>query len=175
MADVIKIKRSDTTNTPPSLAPGELAYSEVSGNLFIGRIVDGTPVVIGGKTAIDKLAGIEAGAEVNTVDSVAGKTGAVTLAAADITDFNTAADGRIALANLNDLANVQGTPSDGQQLTFNATGGYWEPAAPGSGATSFISLNDTPVNYTSAGSAFVKVNAGATALEFVSAIDGGTY
>ena len=33
---------------------------------------------------IDKLAGIEAGAQVNTVSSVAGKTGAVTLAKADV-------------------------------------------------------------------------------------------
>ena len=37
----------------------------------------------------DKLDGIEAGAEVNDVTSVAGRTGAVTIASADITDLNT--------------------------------------------------------------------------------------
>ena len=37
----------------------------------------------------DKLDGIETGAEVNDVTSVAGKTGAVTIASADITDLNT--------------------------------------------------------------------------------------
>lgn len=36
----------------------------------------------------DKLDGIEAGAEANVVTSVAGKTGAVTIASADITDKN---------------------------------------------------------------------------------------
>jgi len=36
MANVIKIKRSTSTNTPTSLAEGELAYSEASNTLFIG-------------------------------------------------------------------------------------------------------------------------------------------
>lgn len=36
MANTIKIKRSTTNATPSSLAEGELAYSETSGNLFIG-------------------------------------------------------------------------------------------------------------------------------------------
>lgn len=39
-------------------------------------------------TLSSKVAGIESGAQVNTVTSVAGKTGAVTLTKADITDFN---------------------------------------------------------------------------------------
>lgn len=175
MADAIRIKRSDTTATPASLVAGELAYSENSGNLFIGRISDGAPVVIGGKTDHDKLAGIEAGAQVNTVDSVAGRTGTVVITTADLADFNTSTDARIGAAVLNDLSNVQGTPSDGQQLTYNSTGGYWEPQAPGSGATTFVALTDTPVNYTGSGGYFVKVNAGATALEFVSGIDGGSF
>ena len=42
------------------------------------------------QTELDKLANIEAGAQVNTVDSVAGKTGDVTLVKADITDFSDA-------------------------------------------------------------------------------------
>ena len=175
MADTLKIKRSDTTATPSSLSAGELAYSENSGNLFIGRIADGTPVVIGGKADHDKLVGIEAGAQVNTVTSVASRTGAVVITTADLADFNTASDARIGAAVLNDLSNVQGTPSDGHQLTWNATGSYWEPAAPGSGVTTFIALNDVPSAYTSSGGFFVKVNAGATGLEFASAIDGGTF
>jgi hypothetical protein len=36
MPNVIQIKRSTTTATPPSLAAGELAYSEASDTLFIG-------------------------------------------------------------------------------------------------------------------------------------------
>lgn len=175
MADTIKIKRSSTEATPPTLSAGELAYSENSGNLFYGRISDGTPVKIGGNTDVLKLAGIEAGAQVNTVTSVAGRTGAVVVDVSDLASFNTSVDARIALADINDLADVQGTPSNGQVLTWNSTGGYWEPQASGSGVTTFIALNDTPAAYTSAGGYFVKVNAGATALEFASAIDGGTF
>jgi len=70
MADTIKIKRSDVTATPSSLATGELAYSENSGNLFIGRIADGVPVKIGGKLDVDKLAAIEAAADVTDTTNV---------------------------------------------------------------------------------------------------------
>jgi len=83
MANIIQIKRSATTATPPSLAVGELAYSELSDNLFIGKT--GNQVTkIGGAGDATKLAGIEAGAQVNTVTSVAGKTGAVTVTASDV-------------------------------------------------------------------------------------------
>jgi hypothetical protein len=176
MADTIKIKRSNTTATPATLAAGELAYSETSGNLFIGKIVDGTPVVIGGAGDHTKLAGIESGAQVNTVTSVAGRTGSVVVASTDLADFSTAADARIAAAHIADLADVAGTvPSDGQILTWSAAGSTWAPAAAGTGVTTFVALNDTPTAFTGAGGYFVKVNAGATALEFVSAIDGGSF
>jgi hypothetical protein len=74
--------------------------------------------------------------------------------------------------------NVSGTPSDGQVLTWNASGspnGLWEPAAPGTGVTSFIALNDTPVAFTDKGAHFVRVNSGATALEFVADLDDGSF
>lgn len=63
MANVIKLKRSAATATPARLEIGEPAYSEQSGNFFIGT---GSGVqIIGGKADHDKLAGIEAGAQVN--------------------------------------------------------------------------------------------------------------
>lgn len=78
----LKIKRSAATATPASLVDGELAYSHNSGNLFIG---DGTSVItIGGGADHDKLAGIAAGAQVNTVDSVNGHTGTVTVTKGDV-------------------------------------------------------------------------------------------
>lgn len=63
MANTIKIKRSATTATPSSLAQGELAYSELSDNLFIGK-AGAVVEKIGGATDVAKLAGIEAGADV---------------------------------------------------------------------------------------------------------------
>jgi hypothetical protein len=83
VANTILIKRSSTTATPPTLAVGELAYSELSDNLFIGK-TGAVVAKIGGLTDVTKLAGIESGAQVNTVNSVAGKTGNVTLAKADV-------------------------------------------------------------------------------------------
>lgn len=84
MANTITIKFSQVTATPTSLQPGELAYSTNSNTLFVGNGV-GTPVAIGGAAAYTKLAGIESGAQVNTVNSVAGKTGTITLGISDIT------------------------------------------------------------------------------------------
>jgi len=62
MANLIKIKRSATTATPVSLAEGEVAYSENSGNFFIGTNGGLDVTKIGGNTDVTKLAGIEAGA-----------------------------------------------------------------------------------------------------------------
>ena len=56
-----------------------------------------------------KLSGIEAGAEVNTVDSVNGATGAVSLDTADLTDVSSTA------------------PSNGQVLQYNSTSSNYEP------------------------------------------------
>jgi len=53
MANVIKIKRSTSTNTPTSLAEGELAYSESSNTLFIGTSGDNIDNIAGiGNTAL---------------------------------------------------------------------------------------------------------------------------
>jgi len=56
MANLLKIKRSTTTATPTSLAEGELAYSEVSKNLFIGTNAGADVTVIGGQEGIQDVA-----------------------------------------------------------------------------------------------------------------------
>ena len=68
MANVIKIKRSTTTATPLTLAEGELAYSELSGNLFIGT-AGNNQEKIGGNTDVLALAGavLEADYNANTI------------------------------------------------------------------------------------------------------------
>lgn len=55
MAQIIKIKRSTTTAAPASLAAGELAYSEDSRKLFIGRPNDGEVIDIAGELYTDML------------------------------------------------------------------------------------------------------------------------
>ena len=153
MTDVIRIKRSDVTAAPPSLAAGELAYSEQSGLLYYGRIADGTPVVIGGKALKDKLDG---------------------LTTADLSNFAAAVEALIGAASIGDLADVDLTgASNGQVLVYRS--GTFVMEAPGSGVTTFVALTDTPANFTGAAGRFVKVNAGAAALEFVDGIDGGSF
>ena len=60
---IIQIKRSQSTNTPPALANGELAYSFSSDKLFIGQTANSSvsPTVeyIGGKLIVDKVANLE--------------------------------------------------------------------------------------------------------------------
>lgn len=286
MSTLIQIKRSFANGAPVTLSEGELAYSFKSDTktLYIG---DGTNIIpIGGEADHTKLAGIEAGAQVNTVTSVAGKTGAVTLVKADITnftesdyvhttgtetiggnktfsndviisgdltvngavthinsttvdigdnilvlnsgetgtpsanagleiergtsdnafmiwdesvdkwgtkvgagtftafaleghthtssditDFTTAVNTLIGSAVLDDLSDVVlTTPSSGQALTYDGTN--WVNTTI---ATSFLGLTDTPNAYTGVGGYLVKVNSGATGLEFSNSIDGGTY
>ena len=79
---------TNLTNTPSAI---EVTIESSSGSDT--SVVAATAVIAGVMTAADKskLDGIAAGAEVNVVDSVAGKTGAVTLVAADVTDLGTAA------------------------------------------------------------------------------------
>lgn len=153
MADVIRIKRSDATSAPATLAAGELAYSEVSGYLYYGRISDGAPVIIGGKTLKDKLDG---------------------LSSTDLSDFSTAVGTIIAAASVGALADVDLTgAANGQVLVYRD--GTFEMEAPPSGVTTFIALSDTPSTFTGAAGRFSKVNAAGTAIEFVDGIDGGTY
>ncbi len=50
MPQTIQIKRSTTTATPPSLAAGELAWSETSKNLFIGESGNAITAIAGAGT-----------------------------------------------------------------------------------------------------------------------------
>lgn len=153
MADIIRIKRSDVTSAPASLAAGELAYSEQSGYLYYGRISDGAPVVIGGKALKDKL------------DA---------LSSADLSDFAAAVGTVIAAASIGALSDVDLTgAANGQVLIYRD--GMFEVEAIPSGVTTFIALSDTPATFTGAAGRFVKVNASADGLVFVDGIDGGTY
>ena len=83
----IKIKRSSGNPAPQTLEAGQLAYVEGAtngGTLYYGEM-GGTVRAVAGKKYIDKLDGIEAGAQVNDVTSVFGRTGAVVLQSGDVT------------------------------------------------------------------------------------------
>jgi hypothetical protein len=67
------------------------------------------------------------------------------------------------------------TPSNGQQLTWDSATSKWIAQAPSSGVTAFIQLNDVPSAYTASGNFFVRVNSGATALEFTQDVDDGSF
>ena len=47
MPNLIQIKRSATTATPPTLATGELAWSELTKTLFIGESGSVVPPLLG--------------------------------------------------------------------------------------------------------------------------------
>lgn len=79
MTVTLKIKRSQTTATPPSLAPGELAYSELSQNLFFGS--SGGVLKIGGFSDVSKLAAATAN---NTADTLVLRDGTGSFAAQNI-------------------------------------------------------------------------------------------
>ena len=80
-------------------------------------------------------------------------------------------------ANLSDLSDVSSTaPNNNEVLKWNGTN--WAPATDatgggGGGSTTFLGLTDTPANFTSQAGKYLKVNAGATALEYVDPIETG--
>ena len=58
------------------------------------------------------------------------------------------------------------SPSDGQVLTWDQSNTRWAPETLSPHTTAWTTLTDTPANYSGAGGKFVKVNAGATGLEY---------
>jgi hypothetical protein len=179
----IKIKRSTGNLAPASLAAGQLAYSEGStngGTLYYGEI-GGTVREIAGKKFVDKVSGIEAGAQVNTVTSVAGRTGAVTIAAGDLSDFNSTVDGRITSSKITtELGYTPINPSEKGAnsgiATLDSAGkvpstqlpsfvddvveGANLAAFPGTGETSKIYVAvDTGKTYRWSGSTYVEISA----------------
>lgn len=152
---------------------------------------DATTSVSGFMSGADKtkLNGIATGATANSTDAVllarSNHTGTQT--ASTISDFSTAATSAantaIGAASINALSDVVITSATTNQvLQYNGTN--WVNTTSVAGVTTFVGLTDTPANFTGAGNRFVKVNAGATALEFVAdpgyltssaTIDGGSF
>ena len=80
------------------------------------------------------------------------------------------ADVRIAASSINALSDVDtsGIAND-KILKYQSSSSKWiiaDDTAGGGGSATFTGLSDSPANYSSAGGKFVKVNSGATALEF---------
>jgi len=75
--------------------------------------------------------------------------------------------------NLGALTDVNSAgAANGQVLIYNSTTSAWEPGnmtggGGGGGSSTLVGLTDTPTNYAGAAGYFVKVNAGASAVEFV--------
>lgn len=67
-------------------------------------------------------------------------------------------------------------PTNGQVLAYStSTGGLiWTSSGGGGGSTTFIGLTDVPASFTSQALKVVRVNAGATALEFVAVTGTGS-
>ena len=167
----IRILRSATTATPPALLEGQPAYSEDSGNLFIGTSGNGV-TKIGGATDVAKLATVAPNAQVNTVDSVNGATGVVDLALGDLVNMAVDFTSQMGANVLASLSNVDETgASNGQFLQYNG-GNYTVAAVPG-GVSTFDGLNDTPpakvINN------YLKVNGAGDSLVYTPDIDDGTF
>lgn len=178
----VKIKRSQLTPTPTTLAEGELAYSYNSGQLFIGG-PNGTTVIPvssgGGGGAVTSVNG-QVGVVVLTNTDVGAAATVHTHVATDITDFDTAVNALIGTAvadiALDDLVDVDTTGvGDGDTLVYDAGAATWK-AASGSGLNlAFTQLTDVPASYLGYAGYAVAVNATEDALEFSNIVDGGTY
>ncbi len=158
----IRIKRSSGDTAPSLLESGQLAYVEGStngGTLYYGEI-GGTVRPIAGKKYVDKLNGIEAGAQVNAVTSVAGRTGAITLGVADVTNAESTANKGTAngYASLDSTGKVPSTqlPSYVDDvLEYNDLASF-----PATGTAGIIYVaQDTNKTYRWSGSTYVEISA----------------
>jgi hypothetical protein len=116
MPQTIQIKRSTTTATPPSLAAGELAWSETSKNLFIGESGNAITAIAGAGTFAKKADSLAITGDVSGTGTVSAGV-AVALPATGVTagsygsatqvgQFSVDAKGRITAA-----ANVSIAPA----------------------------------------------------------------
>jgi len=95
MADTsLKIKRSQTTATPPTLKEGELAFSYSSNQLFIGGVGGATVIPITSPQAVASVNGKTGVVVLNNVDVGAAAT-VHTHTASQITDFTAAVNALI--------------------------------------------------------------------------------
>jgi len=84
MPQTIQIKRSTTTATPPSLAAGELAWSETSKNLFIGESGNAITAIAGAGTFAKKADSLAISGDVSGTGTVSAGV-AVALPATGVT------------------------------------------------------------------------------------------
>jgi len=116
MPQTIQIKRSTTTATPPSLAAGELAWSEVSDNLFIGESGNVVTPIAGAGTFARKADSLAITGDVSGTGTLAsgvavalpatGVTAGAYGSATQVGQFTVDAKGRLTAA-----ANVSITPA----------------------------------------------------------------
>jgi hypothetical protein len=158
----IRIKRSSGDTAPSLLESGQLAYAEGStngGTLYYGEI-GGTVRPIAGKKYVDKLNGIEAGAQVNAVTSVAGRTGAITLAVADVTNAESTgnkgqANGYASLDSNGKVPSTQLPSYVDDVLEYNDLASF-----PATGTAGIIYVaQDTNKTYRWSGSTYVEISA----------------
>jgi hypothetical protein len=127
---ISKIKFSQVTATPASLLVGELAYSTASNSFFIGDST-GTPIKIGGSADVTKLAGIQAGAQVNSVVSVNSRTGAVVITSTDVGLNNVTNESKSTMFNNPTFTGTVTLPATGSGNLEAATKAYVDSVATG--------------------------------------------
>jgi len=150
-AVVLAIKKSQTADTPTSLANGELAYSYSSDKLYIGQTDDANSVVsveyIGGKLLVDKVANLESQIVEadHTFNSITASDRA-TVEQLVLTNFvtnglmYTAANGMVVQAT-GTIGQVMQVSNDGSPAFGDLSGGSYSPAPAAANYTISVSNN----------------------------------
>lgn len=159
MPQLILHKRSATPANIPTVGDlelGELAINTADGKVYFKKDDGSESIVV-----------LEAPVAA-PVDSVFGRTGAVTAQASDYSAFYLQ---NIASESIGDLSDVTlAGITNGQVLSW--TGSDFSPTTL---LDSFTELTDTPSDYTGSAGRLLAVNGAGTGVEFVDTVDGGSF
>lgn len=160
--EIANASTGGATNLSTAATANDVTVASDTGDDATIQGASGTNAGVMTSADYTKLDGVEDGAEVNTVDSVFGRTGAISSSTGDyngsqVTESTTP---------------TNYTPAGGT-VSGHLAGIDSALASAGGGTTTFTGLTDTPSAYTGEAGKVLAVNTGETGVEFIDAPAGG--
>ena len=161
----IQVNGIDVLTTSSSGAIEATTFKGPTGGAAATFVGDGSGLTYSGAIEATTFKGPTGGAVATFIGDGSGLTGITATGSGVVVENSGTLVGTVTTFNFGDNLSVSAISNS--TVTITASGG-------GGGSTTFTSLTDTPANFTSQAGKYLKVNAGATALEFTDITSLGT-